>query len=893
LGDAEAMQRYLPYDPTLWMRVLMAIGPLWRWCARRFQDAFSPGEPYPPHPSAMLDEPNAAYNLVFPRFFRRISVDEEGVERIRQTALSATVVYVTKYVGQLEYNYFNHLFTEKGLPKSVYCNALTLLRWMRSRRLWRTIARTEEEIARHGRPLDPLVDGQMTGMIASGQSVMLRIPQADLEEEHIVYSNPLKGLGMVVEAQRRSERPIVIVPVDFLWSRRPPKANRSMADILFGETEQPGRLRKFVLFWRNYKRRAQATLGAPLDVKRLVEDNPGAGNEVLAQALRQTLKSTLRLQRRAITGPPIRPRSSIIQEILADEALDGTICRIAADRRKDADDLRELAHRYAKEIVADLDYTYVEFLERLMGSTLVRLFDSFNVDTDGLARAKELFGRGPVVLVPNHKSHADYLLLSFVLYHHGMNVPHIAAGKNLSFWPLGRIFRRCGAFFIRRSFRGNDLYEAVLQTYLKVLLKEGHSLEFFIEGGRSRTGKLRTPRTGMLRMLTRAAREGEVREMHYIPVAITYDRVIEQGSYERELAGGHKEEERPSHLLKLTKFMGGQKSTYGSIYIRFGEPIPGDAAHDDAATMEKLAQDICHEINRNIVVTPTAVAATALLSSHSKGMAFPAFRKGVEAVLACLAAKGVEVPPKLAKSPHAVLQDAVVKLAALKLVTTREDALEPFITVDESKRVPLSYIRNGIGHFLVSTGVVARLIRRHLSKGKAPSVEELAEDLGGAKKLLFREYRFATNRPLAEHARKVVDFLASQDALSISPEGRIIGNEQGSATFRIFEAQVLPSIERIWIASRVVAERMKAPLEERALIKEMMLSGEDMYLLGKLEFRESMTKDGFRSAIETLRDFGLIAIQEQKAGAKQKRFYEPTGDGRAQSRLKAELEKLI
>lgn len=875
------------------MRLLMAVGPLWRCCARRFPKAFSPGEPRPPHPSAMQGEQNGAYRLIFPRFFKRISVDEEGVERIRQTARTATVVYVTKYVGQLEYNYFSHLFTEQGLPKSVYCNALTLLRWMKPQRLWRTIAGVEEEIAERGRPLDPLVDGQLTEMIAGGQSVMLRIPQADLEEEHIVYSNPLKGLGMVVEAQRRSERPIVIVPVDFLWSRRPPKASRSMADILFGEKEQPGRLRKFVLFWRNYKRRAQATLGAPLDVKRLVEDHPGATDDELAQALRQTLKSTLRLQRRTITGPPIRPRSSVIQEVLADEGLDDIICRIATDRRKEADDVRELAHRYAKEIVSDLDYTYVEFLERLMGSTLVRLFDSFNVDTEGLVRAKELFGRGPVVFVPNHKSHADYLLLSFVLYQHGMNVPHIAAGKNLSFWPLGRIFRRCGAFFIRRSFKGNELYEAVLQTYLKVLLKEGHSLEFFIEGGRSRTGKLKNPKKGMLRMLTRAARDGDVANMNYIPVAITYDRVIEQKSYVKELAGEHKEEERTAHLLKLTKFMRGQKSSYGSIYIRFGNPIPANVASDDAKAMEGLAQDICHEINRRIVVTPTAIAATALLSSPSQGMTFPAFRKSAAAVLACLAAKGVEVPPKLAESPLAVLKDAVAELSAQKLVITRDDALEPFITVDESKRIPLSYLRNGIGHFLVSTGVVARLLRRRLAKGESPTIDMLAADLESAKALLFREYRFATSRPLVEHAGRAVGFLVTQNAIELSPSGGISATEKGSATMRIFEAQVLPSVERIWIASRVVLERMKAPLEERALIREMMQCGDDMYLLGKIEFREMMTKDGFRSAIRTLRDFGLVSMEEQKAGAKRRRIYKPTGDGETASRLKAELEKLI
>ena len=118
------------------------------------------------------------------------------------------------------------------------------------------------------------------------------------------------------------------------------------------------------------------------------------------------------------------------------------------------------------------------------------MFDSFDVDGEGLTRAKELYAEGPVVFVPNHKSHADYLILSHILYHNGMTLPHIAAGINLEFWPLGPVFRRGGAYFIRRAFRDNPLYKAVLESYLEVLIKEGYSQEFFIEGGRSRTGKL-------------------------------------------------------------------------------------------------------------------------------------------------------------------------------------------------------------------------------------------------------------------------------------------------------------------------------------------------------------------------------------------------------------------
>jgi glycerol-3-phosphate O-acyltransferase len=887
------MHHFVPHDFTLTERLLIFAGPLFRWSTKGIREGFAAGEALPVHPSAMIAEPNATFNLILPRFFSRITIDEEGIERVKAAASGATVIYVARYVGQLEYNYFGHLFVERHLPLASYCNALTVRRWMKWTALKRSIAAQEVEIEHHGRPLDPLTDDMLSWMIAEGKSVMLRIPQVDLEEESVIYSAPLKGLKAIVEAQRKSAKPIVIVPVDFLWSRRPPKAKRSLADILFGEKEQPGRIRKSVLFWRNYKRAAQASLGVPLSVHRLIEDNPEASDEELTRLLRQELKATLRLQRRKITGPAIRPRQDIIREVISDEALDEAICRIATASKKPVDDVRDLALRYTREIVADLDYTYFELFERLLGKTLVKLFESFNVDTEGLTRAKELFQKGPVVFVPNHKSHADYLILSYVLYHNGMNAPHIAAGKNLSFWPLGRIFRRCGAFFIRRSFRGNDLYADVLRTYLKVLLKEGHSQEFFIEGGRSRTGKLRTPRTGMIRMLERAAREGNVANMSYIPVSITYDRVIEHRSYMKELGGGQKDEERTSHLIRLAQFVSRKKASYGSIYIRFGEPIPGAQAGDAAPEAEKLAQSICHEINRHIVVTPAAVAAAALLGSAARGVAYPKFRQSAQALLACLTAKGVEIPPMLAEMSLKVLQDAVANLAQQKLLTMHDGSLEPFISVDESKRVPLSFFRNGIVHFLVSTGVIARLIRWHAVAGRTPDVDEIAGDLAGSKALLFREFRFATGRTLADHVRANVNFLASQGAIALAPSGRIAITPQGSSTLNLFEAQVLPAVERIWIAARVVLERMSAPEEEKAFMDDLMRCGNDMYLLGKARFRETVTKDGFTNAVKTLADFGLLKIEHQKPGMKNKRTYTPTRNEEAAVRLKVELEKLI
>ncbi len=887
------MKPLLAHESTPFERALMLMHPIWARFARWKPNAFAAPSGYLPHPSAMLREPNRLWRLIFPRFFKRISVDDAEIERLKAAAQDSIIVYVTKITGQLEYSYFNHLFVEKGLPLSTYTNALTLRRWMKPKAFWRSIAAQEQEITANKRPYEPLADGFLPKMVARGECVLIRIPQSDLQDEAIVLTGPLRAIVALIEAQRSSERPITIVPLDFLWSRRPAGTRKSLIDILFGEKESPGSIRKCVLFWRNYKRRAQASIGTPLNLKNFLEENAGKSDEQISYRLRTMLLSALRAQRRTITGPPIRPRSWFIQEVISDEGLDQTVCKLAEDRGEKTDDVRELALRYIKEIASDLDYTYAELLERVLGMSLIRLFDSFDIEPEGLAAAKALFEKGPIVFVPNHRSHVDYLILSYVLYHHGMTIPHIAAGANLSFWPLGHIFRRCGAFFIRRSFRDNPLYRDVLTTYIKVLLKEGLCQEFFIEGGRSRTGKLKYPKMGMLQMLLRAAQDAKIENLSFVPVSITYDQVIEHRSYVRELDGEKKENEKPSHLLELTKYMRRPKHRFGSIYIRFGEPLPARGNALDQADVRSLAFDICHEINRRTVATPAAVAAASLLCVARTGVTEAEFERNAGALLACLHSKGVEIPAKLAADPKIVLREAVQKLAAQKLVTMRSDALEPFIAVEESRRVPLSYFRNVIVHYLVTGGIVSRLLLWYARQGRNPTIDELASEIRIYQHLLHYEFSFATRLSVEEHVTRAVDFLASQGAVSRSEGGRVAIIPEGLWVLDVFSAQVRPFIETMWIAARYASEKVTSAKESRVLIQEMMRAGLDLFMLGRVRFRESVTKEGFENALRALVEYGVLLTEPQEPGKKRRNAYLPAIDPGKIQNLKVELEKLL
>src|SRR5690606_2244275 len=243
-------------------------------------------------------------------------------------------------------------------------------------------------------------------------------------------------------------------------------------------------------------------------------------------------------------------------------------------------------------------------------------------DLEELRRASKT---GTLILLPSHKSHIDYLILSYFFYIKNLPLPLIAAGDNLNFMPVGPVFRRGGAFFIRRSFKGDRLYAAVVDAYIRRLIRDGYPIELFLEGGRSRTGKLLAPKYGLLNMIVDAALAVPQQKVHFVPVSIGYERVIEADSYQREVSGGEKKKEDATDLLHAREAL---RHRYGRINVQMSTPITlddicaelgisMDMLHRPAkrrAVVTRLGNRVMDEINRVTAVTPGALVAIALLS---------------------------------------------------------------------------------------------------------------------------------------------------------------------------------------------------------------------------------------------------------------------------------------
>jgi len=409
---------------------------------------------------------------------------------------------------------------------------------------------------------------------------------------------------------RLSDTPgeIQIVPVAVYWGRAPDK-EQSLWSILFSENWQIGGRTRKLITTLIYGRDTLLTFSEPLSMNTLIESEtasvqPTQSNqtaptksispELLQRKLSRILRVHFRQRRIATLGPDQSHRRMLVSHVMSDPGVREAIQTTAHTENRKTERVQARAHNYALEIAADVSYPTVRVLHRLMNRLWTELYDG--VKLNGINRLKSVADGREIVYVPCHRSHIDYLLLSYILYINGFSLPHIAAGINLNLPVVGGLLRRGGAFFLRRSFSGNKLYAAVFNAYLKEILQRGHSLEYFIEGGRSRTGRSLPPKGGMLAMTAHAYLRNPRTPVVFIPVYFGYERLLEGRAFTSELAGG--------------KMLDRHRANWQSETIELVRPEWLTAVIDD------LGENIMQNINDAVCVTPISLLAMGLLSTN-------------------------------------------------------------------------------------------------------------------------------------------------------------------------------------------------------------------------------------------------------------------------------------
>src|SRR5215471_9385937 len=331
------------------------------------------------------------------------------------------------------------------------------------------------------------------------------------------------------------------------------------------------------MFWqraimRREPGRAQVVVAEPATVAALRERWGGTGS--FGQFVSRQARLALDRAERALLGYRYKVPKDVAEAIEDSPGYRADVAALAARLGLPEQETAERARADLDGLVASMSPVAVDLLSGALRPLHAYAWD-VQADAAGLDRLRELNRRYALVFLPSHRSYADPLLLADVLAAHDFPRNHVVGGDNLRIWPLSGLARRAGFVFIRRSIGDDEIYKLALREYLGYLLAKRFNLEWYMEGGRSRTGKLRPPRYGLLAYVADAVARGRAADAYLVPVAITYDQLREVSAMAAEQGGAAK---KPEGLSWLAGYARGQLARIGTVHVRFAEPLSLRAA---------------------------------------------------------------------------------------------------------------------------------------------------------------------------------------------------------------------------------------------------------------------------------------------------------------------------
>ena len=864
------------------------------------------------HPSSMLLRAGWLGLFLARRFFGRIRFGRRAIDQIRHAHGHSNVVYVIRTRSIADYLYFNYAFLRHDLPLARFANGIGTF-------LFRPFLKKLRLLFRRRFPKKIKVFDQA---LESGQTSLIFLERSAKDDVANRLFSDAYLYRLMDYAKRPGRKPVALVPLLLVWEKRSESYHRTLFDDVFGSSKSPGSIRRFFHLmqnvWQSLLRAGSPTVrvAGAVDLNGFIAEHRRFPSAERVTRLRAQLVDVFERERRVIVGPPIKPATVIRREILASQPVQEAIqLHVRETKAFRPAAVKKQARKMVREVAANFSLLMIKFLSAFMNPIFDALFKGFDIDAEGLERVREIAKDKRLVIVPSHKSHLDYLIISNVFYQHGLTPPHIAAGVNLSFWPLGPIFRRAGAFFLRRQFKGDHLYTAVFTEYLYKLLREGFSVEFFIEGTRSRTGKLSRPRYGIISMILRAAAEKRVDRIAVLPVSVGYERIVE--SYSQEMLGGEKKGENLGGVLRATKVL---RSKYGRVYVEFEEPIDLDdfvAVHglhdsDDKPRFQRaarsLAYQIIHRIDTCTTVTPTAVASMVLLNNPRQATPLEQLANEVGFVLKYVVDKNARLSNSItnafAARREVVGTDPVDELvplvedltqgeadAAKRIVEMTDsevgqamrrlvqEAMELFrkkdlvkvagaadarsFVVEDKNRPELNFYRNNITHFFVPEAVFATALLA-FEEASVPYTDLKTRCLY-LSRILKYEFCFGPRDSFEDAFRATLDVFLHNGWVEIEEADvslRKLDTPAAGAEF--LRGVLLNWLESYWLLALCLEELAAEPLDKKEFYKRCFKRGRQLYLRGELLYYESLSKPTFQNAVDSFAERGLIVVDGKK-----------------------------
>lgn len=607
----------------------------------------------------------------------------------------------------------------------------------------------------------------------------------------------------------------------------------------------------------------------------------------------------------AVMASPILRRKIIelTEKRLTVEEKDGLLDNISSEFLQEREKRRHEITSQLVEITSDMvdkmmckmeSKPYIRSAFYVVTQLLTRAYSAIHVSEAEVKRLREIAKlaaakKQSIIFLPRHTSHLDYVTLHLVCYRLGLTLPVVVAGDNLNFIGVGSFLQSCGAMWIRRSFDNDQLYTTLVQAYLDTLLQQGYNLECFIEGTRSRTGKLLGPRFGVLSFLLDSVQSGRTDDAYICPVSLQYDKVIEVDSYISELLGKPKTKENLADFLSASSVL---SLNFGRVDCRFHEPwslkdfIKEQKARnaDTTATqpesnirirlLRTLGYKVLSDINSASVIMPTALVGTVLLTLRGRGVGRSELIQRVDWLCKQTRANGGKVAD-FQGMPTSFVVERALEVLGPKLVGTIDGlAEETYYAVD---RFQLSFYRNMTIHIFISESLIAAALYAKVKQGGGSANQRMPEQelIGRVTFLsqLFRgEFIFPAGQGLRHNLEAAMRGLLRDDVLQVAEDGeRMVGlsdaeRKQGRENFDFYCFLIWPFVDAAWLGAvslLVLVRPIDSPvtwIDMQKAQNTAQLTGRTLYHQGDLSYFEAINKEALKNAYTRFQEEGIILV---------------------------------
>jgi len=676
-----------------------------------------------------------------------------------------------------------------------------------------------------------------------------------------------RRLKQLVEAADPSCQDLLLIPVAIYWGRTPDK-ERSLLKLLFSEAwNVAGRTRKFfatLVHGRNTLLR----FSPALPLSSIVQE--GLEAPIAFRKVSRILRVHFRKGRVATVGPDLSHRRTLVNQLLMAPGVIRAIQAEAGEDSRSQERAREQARKYALEIAADVSQPTIRVIQRFLKWLWNRIYDG--IELNHVQRLHDVAKDKEVVYVPCHRSHFDYLLLGYIVYGERLHLPHVAAGINLNMPIIGGILRRGGAFYLRRSFKGNRIYAAVFDAYLHQILVRGCSIEYFIEGGRSRTGRLLAPKGGMLAMTVSSYVRDPKRPVVFVPIYLGYEKLIEGDAFIGEMSGEEKRQESILGLIRSIKSLG---ESFGKVYVNIAEPIElepmlektrpdwrdnvsqnGERPAWIGKVVDELGNKIMSGINAAAAVTPISLLAYVLLATPKQKIGAQELKSQLQLSMDLLRrfrySDSVTVPDW---SPDEIVAHG----EKLAVISRSSHPMGDVIHMTEHTAVLMTYFRNNILHlFSVPASVACCFIQ-----GRQLEHAELQRLIGliypFMHKELYLHWAYDNADDITSEAiAALIDMGLLQRGRNKKMLIRPPAGSIGAYQLLMLGQSMVPMLQRFYLVIAILVSNGSGSLSRERLERMCQVSAERLSMIYGLHSPDFFNKILFRDFIRKLQEQDVL-----------------------------------